>query len=84
MKLHSLISAVILYSTLHAANITYKPVPLPGGNFESNISAWPLNSEYKIGTWGYNGSKGLKCERHGKSYNVMMRRLNLKQRNVIR
>lgn len=78
MKLHSLISAVILYSTLHAANITYKPVPLPGGNFESNISAWPLNSEYKIGTWGYNGSKGLKCERHGKSYNVMMRRLNLK------
>ncbi len=76
-KLILLLSLLALGTLFAAGEVSYRPAPLPGGNFESNLNAWPLTSEYKIGPWGRNGTNGLKCERTS-GYDFMGRPMTLK------
>lgn len=79
IKIFSLMAGMaLLVPEAHADNRRAVPVPLPGGDFESNNAAWPLTPEYQIGRWGRNNTKGLKCERHAPGYKIMARPLKLK------
>ncbi len=53
------------------------PAPLPGGDFEADLDAWPLTKEYAIGPWGRNGTNGMKVERQS-GYDFMGRPIQLK------
>ncbi len=61
-----------------------RPAPLPGGNFDDNLSAWPLTDEYAVGPWGRDGGMALKCERTKPQYHFMARPIILKHGRAYR
>ncbi len=69
---------MVLASAACIADPQYRPVSLPGGDFEGDISAWPLTSEYSVGNYGRDGGKALKCSRSVSGYDFMARPLTLK------
>ena len=76
----------ILFMTFstHLKAAASRPVPLPGGTFDDNLSAWPLTDEYSVGPWGRDGGMALKCERTKPQYHFLSRPITLQHGRAYR
>ena len=68
----------------HLKAAASRPVPLPGGTFDNNLSEWPLTDEYSVGPWGRDGGMALKCERTKPQYHFLSRPITLQHGRAYR